>query len=468
VFRKPLVWLILVLVAAACSVYCLTYFPRAFPLVNLDLRMDRDAAMDEASRLATEHGWGPEGFRKAAAFQVDDEVRSFVELEAGGRKAYIEMMGGDLYSPYTWEVRLFLPGEASETRVRFTPAGEFFGFHEVLPEDAPGAALTAEEARTIAERAAIGTWGIDLGAYELVEPRQEVRSGGRIDHTLVYQRPELQVGEGRYRLRLMVSGDRLTEVTHLVKVPEAFERRFQEMRSFNNIIAVASSLVMFVLFLGGGIAGLFFLLRQRWVLWRQPLLWGGIVSLGMALLTINQWPLSWMTYDTALSSGNFLLQRVVLVVAQFFGLGALYVLSFMAAESLTRRAFPGHLQLWKAWTGEVAATPAMLGRTVAGYLLVAVNLAFLVLFYSFAFEKLGWWSPSEALLNPNVLATPFPWLSSIAISLQAGFWEECLFRAVPLAGASLLGTRFGGRRYWIVAALIHLWSILDAATFQSR
>jgi len=128
VFRKPLVWFVLVLVAAACSVYCLTYFPRAFPLVNLDLRMDRDAAMDEASRLATEHSWGPEGFRKAAAFQVDDEVRSFVELEAGGRKAYIEMMGGDLYSPYTWEVRLFLPGEASETRVRFTPAGEFFGF----------------------------------------------------------------------------------------------------------------------------------------------------------------------------------------------------------------------------------------------------------------------------------------------------------------------------------------------------
>ncbi|MEE9126397.1 MAG: CPBP family intramembrane glutamic endopeptidase, partial [Planctomycetota bacterium] len=29
-----------------------------------------------------------------------------------------------------------------------------------------------------------------------------------------------------------------------------------------------------------------------------------------------------------------------------------------------------------------------------------------------------------------------------------------LFRAVPLAGAALLGTRFGGRRYWIVGALI--------------
>ncbi len=453
-FRKPLVWIVFVVVAAACAVYCLTYFPRAFPLVNLDLHMDRDAALKEAGRLAAEHGWGPAGFRQAAAFEVDGEVRSFVELEAGGREAYIEMIGGELYSPYTWNVRLFLPGEAGETHVRFTPAGELFGFREVLPEEDPGAALTAEEARAIAESAATGTWGVDLDAYELVEPRQEVRPGGRIDHTLVYQRPDVRVGEGRYRLRLTVGGDRLTELTVLVKVPEAFERRFQEMRSFNNTIAIASTLVMFVLFLGGGIAGLFFLLRQRRVLWRQPMLWGAIVSTGMVLLTLNQWPLSWMTYDTALSSGNFLLQRLLVLVAQFFGLGALYVLSFMAAESLTRRAFPGQLQLWKVWTVRVAATPAMLGRTVAGYLLVAVNLAFLVLFYSFAFEKLGWWSPSEALLDPNVLATPFPWLSSIAISLQAGFWEECLFRAVPLAGAALLGTRLGGRRYWIVGALI--------------
>lgn len=158
-FRKPLVWIVFVVVAGFCAVYCLTYFPRAFPLVNLDLRMDRDAAMEEAGRLAEEHGWGPEGFRQAAAFEVDGEVRSFVELEAGGRKAYIEMIGGELYSPYTWNVRLFLPGEAGETQVRFTPAGEFFGFYEVLPEEDPGAALTAEEARAIAESAATGTWG---------------------------------------------------------------------------------------------------------------------------------------------------------------------------------------------------------------------------------------------------------------------------------------------------------------------
>jgi membrane protease YdiL (CAAX protease family) len=453
-FRKPIVWIAFVVIAAACAAYSVVTFPRAFPLVSLDLQMDRDAALESARRLAGRHGWGPEGFRQVASFELEDEVRNFVELEAGGRDAYIGMIGGDLYSPYTWRVRHFKPGKTNETRIRFTPSGEPYGFREQLSEDEPGASLEPDEAQPIAEVAAAGIWEIALDDYELVERQQEVRPGGRTDHTFVYERPDVQVGEGHYRLRLVVGGDRLTELTHLVKVPEAFDRRFQEMRSANEAIAIAAFGAMAILFLGGAIVGLFFLLRERWILWRRPLLWGSIVSFAMALLTVNQWPLSWMDYDTAVSSTNFLLQRLALLVGQFLGLGVFYVLSFMAAESLTRRAFPGQIQLWKAWSTPVASSPALLGRTIAGYLLVAVDLAFLTLFYSFAFDKLGWWSPSEALLDPNVLATPFPWLASIAISLQAGFWEECLFRAVPLAGAALLGKRFGGQRYWIVGALI--------------
>ncbi len=453
-FRKPIFWIAFVAIAVACTAYSAVTFPRVFPLVSLDLRMDRDAALDSARRLADAHGWGPDGYRQAASFDLDRPVRDFVELEAGGRDAFIDLVGGDVHSPYAWRVRHFKPGEPNETEIRFTPAGEPYGFREQLPEDEPGASLDPDEAQKIAETEAVETWGIDLDAYELVERQQEVRPGERTDHTFVYERPDVQIGEGRYRLQLVIGGDRLTELTHLVKVPEGFDRRFKEMRSANEAAATASIVVMAVLFMGGAIVGLFFLLRERWILWRKPLLWAGIVALGMALLTVNQWPLTWMEYDTAVSSTNFLLQRIALLFGQVLGFGALYVLSFMAAESLGRRAFPGQIQFWKSWSTPVASSPALLGRTVAGYLLVTVDLAFVVLFYAFAFEKLGWWSPSEALLDPNVLATPFPWLTSVAISLHAGFWEECFFRAVPLAGAALLGMRFGGKRYWILGALI--------------
>ena len=91
---------------------------------------------------------------------------------------------------------------------------------------------------------------------------------------------------------------------------------------------------------------------------------------------------------------------------------------------------------------------------MAGYLIVGIDLAFLVTFYWLTIGYLGWWSPSDALVNPDSLATVLPWLSPLAISLQAGFWEECLFRAVPLAGAALIGDRFGNRRAWIAGAFV--------------
>ena len=95
--------------------------------------------------------------------------------------------------------------------------------------------------------------------------------------------------------------------------------------------------------------------------------------------------------------------------------------------------------------------------------MVGVDLAFVVAFYWIAKEYLGWWSPSDALLDPDSLATVLPWLGPLAISLQAGFWEECLFRAIPLAGAALLGNRFGNRRAWIGGAFIVQILIFGAA-----
>ncbi len=58
------------------------------------------------------------------------------------------------------------------------------------------------------------------------------------------------------------------------------------------------------------------------------------------------------------------------------------------------------------------------------------------------------------MVEPNILATWFPWVSSIGMALQAGFWEECLFRAVPIAGAALIGQKFGRRNLFIIITLI--------------
>jgi len=453
--KRPAFWIVYVLLAALAVWFAVVNFPRAFPIISLDLRMDRGAALRAADDLARRERWGPAGaHREAASFRGDDTLQTFVELAGGGKQAFRRMLDRGLYAAYTWRVRRFREGEKNETLVRFTPAGTPYGFVEKLADDAPGARLDPAAARRIAEDGARSVWHVDLAAFAPVEASQEVKSG-RIDHTFVYERRAERLGEGRYRLRLVVSGDRLTQLTHFVKIPEAFSRRYEGMRAVNNAIALVAFVLAIVLYLvvGGGF-GVFTQLRQRWLLWRQPLALAVVIALLQGLDVINSWPLAWMHYDTALSGRIFLLERVLASLASFV-LPLLYLtLTFMAAEGLTRRAFPHHPQLWRLWSRDAGATVQVLGRTVGGYLFTGIELAYIVGFYLVVSRWLGWWTPSEALVDPDILSTYLPWLSAVAPATHAGVWEECLFRAVPLAGAALIGERTGRRKLWIGCALV--------------
>ncbi len=449
-------WIVLALLSAGAIVYSVTYFGKAFPIVSIDLQMSRSAALDSAQTRAKGLGLGPEGFSQAASFETSQRIRNYAELEGGGRDAYRRMIETGRYQPYQWTVRHYAPDEARETTLRFTPSGTPYGFTESWPEDAPGPTLAADSARKIAVTRASEHWDVDLSAYELVSTSRQERSSGRVDHTFVYQRPDQKLGEnGRYRLRLEVSGNQLSEVKHLVKVPEGFQRRYENMRSANTTIAQGGLIAVGLFYvLGGCLYGLYWLIRRSAVKWRMAVVWGSIVAGLQFLSSLNQLPLAWMTYDTAVGPQLFILQQVVTALAGAAGLGLIITLSFMAAEGLSRMAFGDHPRLWKVWSPEAAGSVPILSQTMLGYLLVGLFFAYDVTLYLYAQDLLGWWNPSSVLFQPDILAHVAPWLTPIASSLQAGFWEECLFRAVPLAGAALIGDRLGGRTWWIGGALI--------------
>ena len=461
--RRPAAWIVFALVSIGAVFAGVHYFPQAFSILALDITMDRAHALDAARQIASRDGLGPSDFREAASFTGDDEAQTFVELEGGGKTAFARMLRENLYAAYTWRVRHFKSGETNETTIQFTPDGRAYGFEEKLKEDAPGAAIDAGAARRIAEQGATSRWNVPLADFALVEQGQERRPGGRIDHTFTYERTRETLNEGRYRLRLDVGGDRLTGVTYFIKVPEAFTRRYAKMRSANELIGIGSVVGMALVYVIGGIGvGLFFMMRRRWILWRRAAVWGAVVSGLQTLATINEFPLAWMSYDTAIPRTTFLAQQAALLGASFVGFAVFFGLSFMAAETLSRRAFGTHPQLWRAWSKEAAPSVQILGRTVGGYLLVSIFFAYDVVLYLVMTRVFGWWSPAEALVHPDVLATYAPWLSAIANSFQAGFWEESLFRAVPIAGAALIGQRVGHRRLFIVVAFVVQAAIFGA------
>ncbi len=453
--RRPAFWIAFAALSAICAALAWEYFPQALPLINLDVRMSRDQALEEAAAIAERlHLAAPDAYR-AAMFTHDGGTQNYVELEAGGKSAFTRLLSGEIYSPYRWEVRLFKPAETAEARVRFKPDGSPYGFARTVPEDAPGAALDSAAARAIAEARARADWAIDLGPYKLLDASQAERPSRRVDHVFVYEREDEKLGDARIRLRLVVSGDALTEVTHSVHVPEAFGRRFAELRSANNTIARVASLAAGVLYgLGGCILGVLWLMRKRWLLWKPALVAGAVVAGLNALSVLANAPQSWFGYDTAHSPVVFWGQQIGVASAVLVGGGLALALVFIAAESLSRRAFPLHPQLWHVWARDAAPTPAVLGRTLGGYLFVPIELALIAGFYFVTNRYYGWWQPSESLSDPNILGSALPALSPIGMALQAGFLEECLFRAVPLSLAALIGERFGCRRQLIGVALV--------------
>ncbi len=467
--RKPTFWIAYALAAAVALAIAWKLFPLAIPLVNLDIKLARDDAVAKAVALAGTLNLAPPEARTAARFAHDQAAQNYIELEGGGKPAFAALVAGDAYAPYWWEVRLFRPGEATEVVVRFRPDGAPYGFSKRLPElfvpvDPAGLALDRNAARRLAEEHARADWAVAFEPLRLLEETQQTRTTGRVDHTFVYERTARTIADARFRLRLTVTGDALTEVTHYVHVPESFDRRFQELRSSNNTIASVASLAAGVLYgLGGCILGVLWLLRQRALQWRPAVIAGFVVGGLMGAMVLGNAPAAWFDFDTAQSVTTFWMRQAGRAVTVAFAGGLGYALVFMAAEGLTRRAFPDHPQLWRVWSREAAPTRSVLGRTVGGYLFVPLALAFVAAFYYASNRWLGWWQPSESLTDPNILGSAVPGLMPIAISLQAGFMEECLFRAVPLALAAIIGARYGRRTLAIAIAIIVQALVFGAA-----
>lgn len=57
--RRRGFWAVFIVLAAASVVAALRLFPAAFPIVNLDLAMDRETAIAEAEATALRYGWDP-------------------------------------------------------------------------------------------------------------------------------------------------------------------------------------------------------------------------------------------------------------------------------------------------------------------------------------------------------------------------------------------------------------------------
>ena len=90
-FRKKQTWIILTILFFISLGVAFNLFKTAFPILNIDLKMSRQDAFDKATNLLDIIHIGPSEYNQAATFGSDNAAQNYIELDAGGSKAFIEM-----------------------------------------------------------------------------------------------------------------------------------------------------------------------------------------------------------------------------------------------------------------------------------------------------------------------------------------------------------------------------------------
>lgn len=453
--RSPRRWMLIVLalLALAGLVIGIRLFTVAFPEASIEFKISRSEASAQASDLLTRMGHQPAGYREAIVFDYDELTKTYLEREIGLEKSS-RLMQSDI-SVWRWKYRRFRPLQKEEFYVFLDTSGRLVGYQHLIEEARKGPALESARAREVAEAFLRETVKLPLDRYALVEERSLERPERR-DHVLTWERKEFKAGDATYRAQVTLQGGEVGGYDEYLKIPESWQRDFQEMRSHNNLLQNAAT-VLFVLLFLAMLVVLFARLQRGQGSWRLPLALGGAMFVLQFLQGLNQLPLWLMEFSTTSTLGSFVVSSIGLIFLEALGTALLVFVPAAAGEPLYRRYFPSKLSLENLFSRSAAGTAEFARGSVVGYLFVLVHFGFITAFYYYG-RSFGFWSPADVNYT-NAVSTAIPWITPLALSFNASLFEEFTFRlfAIPFFKRYLRST-------WLAIVLpAFLWGFLHSA-----
>lgn len=427
--RTLLLWIVIGIVGALVA---FRYFHAAFPEAALNLKVSKAEALDTARKFLATNGMPVQGYESSIVFHVDENAKTYLEREVGLEQAN-QLMAGSVVV-WNWDVRFFRPQQQEEFDVSVSPAGRVVGFSHVIEEARAGPRLERDAAQTIAENFE-RTHCTDFASYDFLpaEANSNDRPNRR-DWSFTWERrgfkaPQREDG-APYRLRVSVQGDKVGGSDEFLKVPEAWLRSYEKLRSSNTFYGTIALLPY--LFLNGAMLWVLIDLGRRGIIrWSGALKLGFVLTVLFFAMTANNWPVTRAGYDTNSSYTSFVVQHLALAVMESLALGLMVALTVAAAEPLYRASQPEQLRLNVAWTLPGIRTKEFFRSCVIGLGMAAGHIGFVVLFYLVG-SRIGIWAPQD-IPYTDVLSTHFPWLFPLTIGVYAATSEEFLFRlfAIP-------------------------------------
>jgi membrane protease YdiL (CAAX protease family) len=418
---------ICMLLLAGTAWYTAGNFYRAFPEASIDFRVNRDEARELARQFLLAQGDNSAGYRDAASFAYDDEAKTFLEREAGLERA--NQILSTRVRLWRWAYRWYRPQQKEEFRASVTPGGEVAGFSHEIAEDAARPAITAEQARALAETFLNTRMRVDPATLDFVETSSETRPN-RVDRTFTWKVRDFEVHEATYRVEVTLLGNEVGGYHEYLKVPEQWTRDYKKLRSKNDMAQTFDTAAMAALLVGLLIT-IVMRVRRLDIRWRLAAMIGFTGMILSFCASMNSFPLQEFDYPTTDSYESFLTRQILQALLGALAAGGFLFVLAAGAEPLYRAAFPGKVSLGHLFSSNGLRTKRFFLGAILGVTLTSIFICYQTAFYITAYH-FGAWSPADVPYD-DLLNTRFPWLFVLFGGFFPAISEEFLFRmfAIP-------------------------------------
>ena len=432
------------------------YFKSAFPEASINMDITNEEAKLKAKGFLANRGIDISGFMHAKRFGYQKESKIFLEYHLSAEEAG-EILNNT--NGYYWRNRWFKPKHKEEVKVFYSTKGTLRTFIHQIPEDASGDSLTQGNALNAARFFLVGTIGIDIQDWELIESKTQ-KLENRWDHEFEWKEKSFDIKESNHILTVKVQGDEIGYYDEQIKVPETWNREYEKFRAKNNLLESIGFTGLFIAII---IIFIMILVRTRKkdIHWKTAFTWSGIIAVLLIINVFNNYPLQLYGYDTRDPFLTFLTSTILfectllpLVVALSIGI------LIAGSEPFYRDQYPHQLSFRHILTAQGIKSRSFFNSAIIGISFTFVTFAFQTTFYLIS-NKFGAWSPTE-IPNLDRLGTYVPWVSVMLGGLMLAIFQESIARmfAIPFLQKYTKST--------ILAVLISsvLWGITQEGISQ--
>lgn len=416
------------------GIFSIRLFSSIMPELNLEVNTTQQEIEDKAKAFAEELGF--EGYNFSGTISSEGSYIEYARFKLDGVKSLNENIERGIHPSY-WSFRFFKEDEIKELNLDLDLEGNRLGFSIKVPEDEVIKDLGEVKSRNIA-RKIFNKWNNNHSNYKEVESSSEKELNNK-KYTFVYE-SDFNLKDAKHRYSVSVIGDKVTSLFSWVKIPEAFTKEYNEIRSKNMVATsiawffdVALGLLLFAVFL-------YYLNKKRIAInFTIKVILFFVIGYFLSDISNIKSLLSYF-YDTDIPMVSFIVKKLFNNLSGSFMYISFFFVLISSTIALDEEAFPNHISFKQIFNKKFLASKEFLMLNFKGYWIGLIKLAAATGFYIFA-HKIGWKTGIGSISSS--FNEYFPYLSNFITSCQAGFFEELFFRVLIIALAVLLSKKYG-------------------------